>query len=187
MNSLHPIDVVEGWLAEARHIRQVQLSVYRYHPTSLLDDCDTHNVDVAELRTTYRALAEQITDQEDIAFDSAVTLHGNRDVTRHFALVDFQAADITRVEQVSNLLVAERHPPRAALVQSGRSYHLYLGELLSHNDWVKFMGRILLLNPRDEQPIVDARWVGHRLMAGYSALRWSAKGRPYLPTVTRQW
>jgi len=187
MNRVHPIDFMESVLAEETRIGEVQLSVYRYHAQSLLDDCITYKVAVAQLRATYDRLADKLDEQEDIAFDSLVKLRGKAGIERHFALLDFQTTDAERVEQACKLLVAERRRPRAALVHSGRSYHLYMGELLSYAEWVTFMGRILLLNGRDEPPTVDARWVGHRLMAGYSALRWSAKGRPYLPRVVQQW
>lgn len=187
MNRPHPIDFIESVLAQEKRIGEVQLSVYRYHPQSLLDDCITYRVAVEQLRATYDRLAEKLDGQEDIAFDSLVKLRGKAGIKKHFALLDFQTTDTERVEQVSELLVAERRPPRAALVHSGRSYHLYMGELLSYAGWVTFMGRILLLNARDGPPTVDARWVGHRLMAGYSALRWTAQGRPSLPEVVRQW
>jgi hypothetical protein len=187
MNSTHPINFIESVLAEDRRISEVQLSVYRYHPHSLSDDCITHSVIARQLAATYERLSAQLDEDEDIAFDSLIKISGEAITKRHFALLDFQTTDASRVEQVSELLIAERHPPRAALVHSGRSYHLYMVELLSHADWVSFMGRILLLNDRDESPTVDDRWVGHRLIAGYGALRWSAKGRPKLPTIIREW
>jgi hypothetical protein len=187
MNSVHPIDFMESLLAEEGRIGEVQFSIYRYHPQSVIDDCTTHRVPVARLRATYDQLADGLDEQQDIAFDSLVGLRTKTGGKRHFALLDFQTTDAERVNRVAESLVLERRPPRAALVHSGRSFHLYMGELLSHADWVRFMGRILLLNTRDAPPTVDARWVGHRLMAGYSALRWSAKGRPFSPEVIRQW
>ena len=75
-------------------------------------------------------------------------MHNHRRAKRHFALLDFQTAEMARVQQVAEMLIEEYRSPRAALVHSGRSYHLYMGVLLTHASWVKFMGRILLLNAR---------------------------------------
>jgi hypothetical protein len=184
---LHPLEFIESFLANEVAIREVHFSIYRYHPQSLLDDCITHRVEVHELRSTYERLAARLKENEDVAFNSLVRLRGNTGARRHLALLDFQTGVESRVEQISEALVAENCPRQAALVYSGQSYHLYLGTLFSHTQWVKFMGRILLLNSRSEPPTVDARWVGHRLMAGYSALRWSSKGKPQTPVVVRQW
>jgi hypothetical protein len=39
---------------------------------------------------------------------------------------------------------------------------------------------LLLQNPTNDQQIVDSRWIGHRLLADYSALRWTAHQTQYL-------
>jgi hypothetical protein len=181
----HPIEFVDSFLATCADVCAVQFSVYRYHPESLWDDRKSYAVSPGELRSKYAQLAKQLEDNEDIAFDSVVK--DGRGRKRHFGLVDFNTPDRVRAEQASDLLVSEYEVPRAALVFSGRSYHLYMGMLLSHPSWVKFMGRILLLNPRNEPPIIDSRWVGHRLVGGCASLRWSARGRPNLPVVLRAW
>ena len=38
-----------------------------------------------------------------------------------------------------------------------------------------FWGRALLANPVDGPPVVDARWIGHRMVSGYGSLRLSAR------------
>jgi hypothetical protein len=188
VNCVHPIDFVESILAADTRIKEVQLSVYRYHPQSLFDDRNpTYHVPTAKLREAYKRFVEGLSNQEDIAFHSMVKMDDG--VERHFGLLDFQAGttESAVVEQASELLIREYRPHRAALVNSGRSYHLYLGALFSQAEWVAFMGRVLLLNLRDQPPTVDPRWIGHRLMAGYGALRWSANVRKPLPEVVRQW
>lgn len=64
----------------------------------------------------------------------------------------------------------------AAVLNSGRSYHFWGLELLSEEEWRKFMYRALLLDR------IDRRWVGHRLIDGQANLRISEKGG-YIPTV----
>jgi hypothetical protein len=46
------------------------------------------------------------------------------------------------------------------------------------------MGSLLLLNKPSGFKLIDERWVGHRIMAGYSALRWSCNTKQYkkMPT-----
>jgi hypothetical protein len=95
------------------------------------------------------------------------------------------------VEVAAQTLIGEYQIKRAALFASGRSYHLYLGALFLREEWVKFMGRLLLLNPRRGPLLTDPRWIGHRLMGGYGALRWSANTSPYSkvgpPKLVRSW
>jgi len=182
----HPIEFTESLLKAHTRICGVQISVYRYHPESLWDDRTTYNISVNHLRSRYESLLSRIKDDEDIAFDSVVTMTNGR-TKKHFGLVDFNTSLRERAEEASDLLVREYNAPQAALAFSGRSYHLYLGILLSHVAWVRFMGRVLLLNLRSQPPVIDSRWVGHRLIGGCASLRWSAKGRPHLPQIIRQW
>ena len=64
----------------------------------------------------------------------------------------------------------------AAVLDSGRSYHFWGLELLSEEEWRKFMYRALLLDR------IDRRWVGHRLIDGQANLRISEKSK-CIPTV----
>ena len=181
---MHPLDFVESVIKAHREVVQAQLSVYKYHPESLLDERIVHRVGPAELRSTYERLSNDLREDEDIAFDSLVKV-GSGD--RHFALVDFEIDEMESVEKTAEVLISEYRAPRATLVNSGRSFHLYLAVLLSRQEWVRFMGRLLLLNARGEQPTVDPRWIGHRLLGGFSALRWSANHHPCVPKVVREW
>jgi len=185
MKHSHPVDFVECLLAEAESVAEGQISVYRCHPQSLFDDRTVYRVPIGNLRTKYNELTEQLEQGQDIAFDSVVTM--NDGSQRHLGLLDFLTSEPEPVQKASGLLVTEYGASRAALVHSGKSYHLYMGVFLSHASWVQFMGRVLLLNRRDEPATVDQRWVGHRLMGGYGSLRWSAKTSPCLPKVIREW
>ncbi len=64
---------------------------------------------------------------------------------------------------------------------SGRSYHVYFMTLLKHSEWIKFLGKCLLMNDRNTPfEIVDSRWIGHSLEKNYSALRITANNAQYL-------
>ena len=63
-----------------------------------------------------------------------------------------------------------------AIINSGASYHGWGLELLTDDDWRKFMAKALLLDK------IDRRWIGHRLIDGQANLRISEK-RGKVPTV----
>ena len=68
------------------------------------------------------------------------------------------------------------------ILLSGASYHYYGYRLLSNSEWQKFMYKSLLL---DE--VVDTRWVGHRLIDGFSWLRITPKGQHnFIPYVVAE-
>jgi hypothetical protein len=65
------------------------------------------------------------------------------------------------------------------LLNSGKSYHYYGFRLLTERDWRRFMVTCLLLGP-----LVDIRYISHRLLAGTAALRlMTAPGKPKAPEV----
>lgn len=164
------------------------LGVYRYHPQSVQEERVDHEVSCRELRAGYQRLLAATAAPMEIAINSRI-LTARGEV--HVPLVDFVEPDLARVQPAGEELVAEFPASEAALFASGRSYHLYIGALLDAPDWVRFMGRILLLNPPRSADMVDARWVGHRLVAGYASLRWSALTPPYTalgpPRRVRYW
>ena len=185
---IQPIDFVERILADQPSVEEVFLSVYRSHPHSLIDDRVNYSVPLRKLREKYEALLHKLAKDEEIAFHSLVK---NSGACSHLLLVDFRSPDCSRVEQAAEGLIGEYPVKSAALFESGRSFHLYLDKLMTQDLWVKFMGRLLLLNDRDSPVLTDARWVGHRLIGGYAALRWSANTSRYMefgiPRLVREW
>ncbi len=57
------------------------------------------------------------------------------------------------------------------ILRSGASYHYWGFDLLSKEEWLQLMHTSLLLDD-----VVDRRWVGHRMLDGFSNLRLSEKG-----------
>lgn len=69
------------------------------------------------------------------------------------------------------------------IFSSGRSYHGYGSRLLSNEEWRMFMYKLLTLPGTAHglvDSVIDFKWIGHRLIAGHSALRLSAVDRHYL-------
>ena len=63
---------------------------------------------------------------------------------------------------------------------TGRSLHGYLPNLIPQFIWPGYLGRLLLINKVACPAVVDIRWVGHALVRGFAALRWSHNTNRYL-------
>jgi hypothetical protein len=61
---------------------------------------------------------------------------------------------------------------KGVILNSGASFHFVGVTPLTNDEWVRFMGRSLLL-----APFVDSRYVGHRLLDGHCNLRLFARGK----------
>jgi hypothetical protein len=107
--------------------------------------------------------------REELALESRVLFN---DKVRHIPMVDFYGMGHGQLTAILDVL--PRYTRREPFVYfTGRSFHAYFPVLVSRRQWVKFMGSALLCNTPEHPRVIDQRWVGHRLIAGYSALRWS--------------
>jgi hypothetical protein len=105
--------------------------------------------------------------QEALGLSSVCTLNDGQ--PGHIPLLDFSLSlsdeNQTLVENAARLLGLQH----ALVLNSGRSYHVYGLCIFSQNEWIKFLARALLL-----APMVDVRYVAHRLIAGHAVLRINA-------------
>lgn len=72
---------------------------------------------------------------------------------------------------------------RPVIFDSGRSYHCYFPILIPTDEWMNYLGSLLLCTPpvSDEALLpIDVRWVGHSLRNRFSCLRWTAQTPKYL-------
>jgi hypothetical protein len=83
---------------------------------------------------------------------------------RHLPMIDFQCPHADKKNIIEGM--HQIHPAGGILLQTTNSYHFYGNALLTHSDWVRFIGSCLLL-----EPYVDVRWHGHRLIEGWGSLR----------------
>jgi hypothetical protein len=109
---------------------------------------------------------------EEMAWHSWVECGG---VGFHIPMVDFadrpirsELCQLDRVLRVEMGLIGT-----LVLFDTGRSFHGYFPDLIAERDLPEYLGRLLLLNEHDRLPVVDTRWVGHGLVRGFTALRWS--------------
>lgn len=96
---------------------------------------------------------------------------------RYIPMMDFQLGrSAGHLELLKHFL--QRLTDKGIIVDSGASYHFYGFDFLDHAQWIRFMGKCLLV------PWSDARWIGHSLIAGGGDLRISpSELKPKLPVV----
>lgn len=173
----HPFYFVEK-LRDKRSI-VFQFSKYVYTPDSLFDEREYIEItsDTFSEKNIIELINSLNRDQE-LAIHSKVVVNGK---TFHIPMIDFAIQDslssdiMYRIKQ----LLPKNIFANMAFYDSGRSLHAYSTTLISPKQWIEFMGRLLLVNKKNQE-IVDSRWVGHRLLGGYSSLRWSNNSGQYL-------
>jgi hypothetical protein len=186
----HPSTLLETFLHQRTDIREVELSAYKYVPHTVQDERIVYRIPATEIALGFNKLRAQLPPDADIAFHSRVYVRvGHSIEIRHLPLIDLQGSFLdpirTGVQQISRELGWEH----TATYFSGRSHHVYGLSLLTVEQWIWFMGRCLLLNAPEKSDVVDARWIGHRIMAGYGALRWTTNHPRYLaePQLVDLW
>jgi len=116
---------------------------------------------------------------EEMAWHSRVECRG---ITYHIPMIDFVNRPTRSVLcELGRALVTEVGlDGHFVFFDTGQSFHGYLPDLISEDTWLRYLGRLLLLNEHDGPPVIDTRWVGHALMRGFAALRWSHNTNRYL-------
>lgn len=175
----HPYWHVRSVVSQIDNLSSISFSHYSYTRETIED-----------LRSTWRISRSQFLDPViinniilstprgcELTINSAVQLLDGSE--RHFALIDMATSSRAHLDKLRNFL-GENFYRSVTWFKSGRSFHGYGSELLTEKTWVQFMGLLLLANKPRMEPTVDPRWIGHRLLAGYSALRWTKNTSQYL-------
>ena len=120
---------------------------------------------------------------EELAWHSSVESNG---IGFHIPMIDFVGRAARSVLcEVSRTVAAEMgFHADFLLFDTKRSFHGYFAELIPEEAWRKYLGELLILNEDNRPPIVDIRWVGHALVRGFTALRWSNNTNRY-PSMPR--
>jgi hypothetical protein len=165
----HPICMVPHWLNSLGSEWLVSLSVYKYIPQQIGEQRELITIKLDELTPSWlESQLLSLPEERELALHS-VFKNGNNEI--HIPMVDFATNNIQQDEIFH--WASERLGITLKLFDSGRALHGYGIEPISQDKWVRFMGLLLLANIPHQQPLTDTRWIGHRLLAGYSALRWS--------------
>lgn len=173
----HPVSMVPQWLDALGGGEWIaSFSRYRYVPQTVEDRRERFRVPLRHVTPNWlEAQLATLPSGSELALDS-VLRSGRREM--HIPMVDFAADALRQVEVVA--WAADHLQLSLQLFASGRSYHAYGTQPISRSKWIRLMGLLLLANLPDQPPLVDARWIGHRLLAGYASLRWSRNSPHYL-------
>ncbi|WP_234305344.1 primase 1D-like protein [Deinococcus ficus] len=195
MTPLKKLSSFENALSIARsfHAKFVTVSVYNYIPNTVKDDRKIYKWEIQDAEKEFKFLEDKLGPGEDIAFHSRVVvdaqkLRDNRheifrgtspELERHIPLIDFATNKLEFVKDSMMPIMKEFRIDRVDIYDSGQSYHVYMHSIRTSYSWNKLMGRFLLINQRNMPEVIDSRWVGHRLLAGYSTLRVTNRGKGY--------
>ncbi|WP_313230347.1 hypothetical protein [Stenotrophomonas acidaminiphila] len=184
--ALHPLRFVDELIGIYGKGITLSFSRYFYRPRSPIDEREVFCVSAEQMSDAW--LKEQLQGLApgwDLALNSnVIDLRGR---TRHIPMIDF-VGDAAKffVDGRSRDIVGHRIYDEMMAYSSGRSLHGYSFSLLSPGEWVAYMARLLLVDSPGEVPLIDHRWIGHRLSSGYAALRWSANN-PHYSEYPRQY
>jgi len=177
INKDHPYYFIEK-LREKKNVA-FQFSKYIYKPDSLFDEREYLDIGSNEFsERKVIQLIESLNSDQELAIHSKLSVNGR---TLHIPMVDFAMEGPLTFDTIYRLkqFLPKNVISNMAFYDSGRSLHAYSTTLISPKEWIEFMGRLLLVNKIDLE-IIDNRWIGHRLLGGYSSLRWSNSSGQYL-------
>jgi hypothetical protein len=173
---IHPIGLIP-------HLREsfgddliLHFSRYAYVPRDRKDKRELFSLPISEVTPNWlHSELLKLGPLYELALHSNVDLGSKK---RHIPMLDFRGMTKGQLTAVMDIFPG-RFSEGLQVYFSGRSYHAYFPKLLTHGEWIKFMGSALLCNSPNDTAVVDQRWVGHRLIGGYSALRWSCNTSHY--------
>jgi hypothetical protein len=177
----HPYWHVRALVERCVDVVAVPVSYYTYRPQTVADTRTTWTIPSAEFVNAgcvESAMDATPAGQEMAIHSNLRTASGER---VHMVMVDMSTAAKAHLAKLRAFL-GDNFFQQISWYSSGRSFHGYGEALLSDAEWVQFMGSLLLANQPRLEPTVDPRWIGHRLLAGYAALRWTRNTSYYLST-----
>ncbi|WP_131359953.1 hypothetical protein [Aquitalea sp. USM4] len=165
----HPILFIKKILEIEPQITEFNFSIYIYKKRSREDKRKTFSIQASQVNKMWLDnILCNLSKNEELAFESRIRI-GSR--TRHIPMLDCSGMSKNQLSAIVSIL-PEKYRCNPISFYSGRSFHIYYPTLLSKANWVKFMLSALLCNTPGNQ-VIDQRWIAHRLLAGYGALRWS--------------
>lgn len=178
----HPCLVVEEITARHGADLVFTYSRYRVAPPGVQAAAPRSAVlRVAAFDVTRGWLADRLAEldpSEEMAWHSWVEC---KNAVFHIPMIDFVDRPAHSVVCEVGRMLTEAMDLRGEFIffETGSSFHGYFPDLITDHAWRKYLGQLLLLNESDGSPVIDTRWVGHALMRGYAALRWSHNTNRY--------
>ena len=159
-------------------IKSLELSYYTYVARSVFDQRQIFSMTPAQfldldiIESFFRRCPEGM---EVAVHSKLVMLSGD---ILHIPMIDMSTGSAAQLYKLEPIIGQKFFD--FTWYKSGRSYHGYGKTLINERSWCSFMGELLLANQIGRPHMVDPRWIGHRLISGYSALRWSRNTQQYL-------
>lgn len=175
----HPYWSVRSVIEASLDVVGLCFSYYTYAPQSLIDERTVFSIsrlDFLDENFIQRIISSTPKGQE-LALHSTVAMRSGECL--HLPMIDMSTGSPAQLEKVRPILGNEVFLS-FDWYKSGRSYHGYGRYLMRQREWSMHMGKLLLVNKVGLPPTVDPRWVGHRLIAGYAALRWTKNTSHYV-------
>ena len=173
-----PITLLREFLGLHPEVVECELGIYKYTPQSVQDTRRLVKCSPAMLAAAFTDSLKVLGHGEELAVHSRLTTaDGSK---RHMGFADFLGTLSKTQVEIFTKLAQEFGSDLTAVFRTGRSFHGYALALLSNDEWVHFLSRLLLLNSPAEPHWIDCRWVGHGLLGGFSSLRISHNTDMYL-------
>lgn len=184
--TLYPIIIVDEIIKLYGYLT-FKFSKYTHIPQST-DEMANREIVCLDAKEVNKNLDKlfQLSQKQELCFHSTVKFHSSE--VKQIPMIDFLGRDLDRIQvRLKNVLETNIYK-NIYIFDSGKSYHGYSTSLLTQQEWIYFMGSLLLSNLPNEEQIVDTRWIGHSLRIGESGLRWSHNTSFYgkLPTLIRR-
>jgi len=178
----HPFIVIKKIKDKYSHNLEFEFSEYYHKEKSLKDERKTFKEFGYNINEKYLTnLINKLEPGWELALNSCVI--DEKGETYHIPMIDFSNGfDIANINYLNEIFDPD-FVKQLILFDSGRSYHGYGTTLINEYEFLRFLGKLLLLNSNGYK-IVDARWIGHRLIGGYCALRLSFNNKYYLKLPT---
>ena len=160
------------------------MSYYTYRPQTVTDSRRMWQISSQEFLDDghIETIFAETPPEQELAIHSDVRLQSGE--RHHLVMVDMSTSARAHLDKL-RVFLGDHFFQQITWFASGRSFHGYGEDLLSEHTWVQFMGLLLLANQPRLEPTVDPRWIGHRLLAGHSALRWTRNTSHYLAPPAR--
>lgn len=166
----HPIELLSIYRTQTSLEAEVEFGLYVHTPGCIQDRREIVRVPIGMAREWfYSHMLEAERAGKEIALQSRVYFTDGS--IHHIPMCDLTGKrgrpEIKRVCDAMKLFDVDT----GYIFNSGRSYHVYGDKLIPESAFVPLSAALLLTNETRRRPTVDERWVAHRLLAGYYALR----------------
>lgn len=179
------------WHVKAMAKSQIDLidyfsfSYYKYVPQTLNDNREKFDISLPDFMRDdlVSELLYSVPTGCELAIHSLVALRDGSSV--HIPMADMSSQSLAKLAKYRAYLDSA-HGQHFSWYRSGRSFHGYGDSFIDTDGWAAYMGKLLLANEPGMPPVVDPRWVGHRLIGGYAALRWTRNTAHYKEVPKKQ-